>query len=214
MQEVTHKAFGVGVRRMMRNTVAVEVFAQPPSPLETMVRVRTPNKTLTLANGIAFSSLTGDLHIKQAETDETVVRTSGVIHLLAIPPGELLVPEPVQQEPTREKQPRVKVSGFFGKVLDGYPQQTQDSRTIYKLLIGNFSETETRPDGAAKKIEWVTVTALESHVVKFLEEHLASFEKRKTRLTVAGYFQDVEKKLRRSTKIVQELYAEEIKQAT
>ena len=72
MQEIAHKTFGVGVRRIMRNTVGVEVFAEPPSPLVTLVRVRTPNKTIILANDIAFSPLNGDLHIKLSETDENL----------------------------------------------------------------------------------------------------------------------------------------------
>jgi ABC-type uncharacterized transport system ATPase subunit len=102
--------------------------------------------------------------------------------------------ETARTEETTEKQQRVKVIRFFGKVLDCFPGQTSDDRTIYKLLIGN----DVKQEEESKNTTWTVVTALELHVVKFLQENLDTFEERKTRLCVEGYYQEVLEPRRKS----------------
>ena len=65
-----------------------------------------------------------------------------------------------------EKQPRVTQTGFFGKVLDGFPAQTQEepSRVIYKILIGNQNGEKTAE--GKEKITWTKVVALEPQPVQ------------------------------------------------
>ncbi len=110
--------------------------------------------------------------------------------------------------PQKEKQ-RVKASGFFGKVLDNFPRETEGDgkRRIYKLLIGNRAAEQ--PENGKEKIDWITVVAHAPHVVKYLDEHVDDFKKRETQLNVEGYYQEFETTLRRSGRVkkTQELYA-------
>ncbi|HEU5379606.1 MAG TPA: hypothetical protein VFV38_29640 [Ktedonobacteraceae bacterium] len=103
----------------------------------------------------------------------------------------------------------MKASGFFGKVLDNFPRETEgeEKRRMYKFLIGN--KAAEQPDDGKEKIDWITVVAHAPHVVKYLDEHVDDFKKRETRLNVEGYYQEFETTLRRSGRVkkTQELYA-------
>lgn len=118
-------------------------------------------------------------------------------------------PERTESGSLQKEKQRVKASGFFGKVLDGFPRETEgdEKRRIYKLLIGN--KAAEQPEDGKEKIDWITVTAHTPHVVKYLDEHVADFKKRETRLHVEGYYQEFETTLRRTGKVkkTQELYA-------
>jgi hypothetical protein len=223
-----HPEWGIGIRFRLGKTT-LDYFPAPAAPdLHPAAKLKgSPNTSgkrtiidlpeVVEINGVPeLEPVTGyGLYLK-TQTDEVLIKSNGQFTLWHY--GELQKPQ--QEEKTsvqvttiedKEKQPRVKVSGFFGKVLDGFPRQTEDDKTIYKLLIGNDVKENADKEGSGK-IAWTVVTALEPHVVKFLEQNVETFEKRKTQLRVEGYFQEVEKQLRRSVKKTQELYALSIKQ--
>ncbi len=237
--EKPHPEWGVCLRFRFGQTT-LDLFPAPAAPdLNPAAKLKgTPNqsgkRTIVDIPDVLEVMTTAELQPRQghglylmSQTDEVLINSNGrFYHRHFVEPlkpqeslkpqqevkanGEPIVTGDVAEPEEKEKQPRVKVTGFFGKVLDGFPRQTDDERTIYKLLIGNLSKGEKRQDGEPK-IDWTTVTALEPHVVRFLEQNLDTFEKRKTQLRVEGYYQDVQVQLRRSIKIKQEVYALSIK---
>jgi len=139
----------------------------------------------------------------------TVIKADGEQQLTATKPPSQEKPGKIAAGTEQKEKQRIKASGFFGKMLDNFPRETEgeEKRRIYKFLIGN--KAAEQPDDGKEKIDWITVVAHASHVVKYLDEHVDDFKKRETQLTVEGYYQEFETTLRRSGRVkkTQELYA-------
>lgn len=214
-----HEIFGTGLRFRFGKTTC-DVYASPQVEGATpLASIRTPRSKLSVSGLTAVTLVSAE----EGEAFQGILFTTPRMGVWVKPNGsyvaEYNAPDD-QAQPQEQKaapatgengdngkeQKRVKASGFFGKVLDGFPGETSDQRRIYKLLIGN--KAAEQPEEGREKIDWITVTALEPHVVRFLDEHLQTFEKRKTGLQVEGYYQEVEKPRRRGPpKKEQELYA-------
>ncbi len=218
-----HETFGAGLRFRFGPTTC-DVYPTPKAEgASPLASIRAPSSKLSVTRLATLTLVPAE----EGEAFQGILLTSPRMGVWVKPSGSYVAEynapddqaQPLEQqagkpaitegETTKGKErQRVKVSGFFGKVIDGFPHPTEgeEKRMIYKLLIGN--KAAEQPQEGKEKIDWTTVTALEPHVVRFLNEHLQTFEKRKTRLHVEGYYQEVEKQLlRRGVKKTQELYA-------
>lgn len=212
----SHETFGAGLRFRFGKTTC-DVYPTPKAEGATpLASIRSPRSKLSVS-GLATLTL---VPAEEGEAFQGILLTSPRMGVWVKPNGSYQAEYNAPDDQTQQQKAapvtgeerdkgkegkRVTTSGFFGKVLDGFPGETGDKRRIYKLLIGN--KAKEQPVEGKEKIDWITVTALEPHVVRFLDEHVNEFEKRKTRLRVEGYYQEVETQLRRSVKKTQELYA-------